>query len=79
MNSEENYFTGDLDTFGGNSGSPVFNKRTGVVEGILVRGQKGYAYDSEGSCYRVHVVNKICEGENCKMEDVTRITVVEGL
>ena len=79
MNSEENYFTGDLDTFGGNSGSPVFNKETGVVEGILVRGQQDYAYEREGSCYRVNIVDDLCEGDKCKMEDVTRITVVEGL
>jgi V8-like Glu-specific endopeptidase len=32
------YFVANLDTYGGNSGSAVFNARTGVVEGILVRG-----------------------------------------
>lgn len=79
INSEENYFTGDLDTFGGNSGSPVFNKNTGIVEGILVRGQLDYTYDREGNCTRVNVVNKICEGEGCKLEDVTRITQVKGI
>ena len=33
------YFVANLDTFGGNSGSAVFNSETGVVEGILVRGE----------------------------------------
>lgn len=31
-------FMTDLDTFGGNSGSPVFNARTGLIEGILIAG-----------------------------------------
>lgn len=37
-------FTTNLDTFGGNSGSPVFNSKTGLVEGILVRGDVDYEY-----------------------------------
>ena len=32
------FFTTDLDTFGGNSGSAVFNASTNKIEGILVRG-----------------------------------------
>ncbi len=31
-------FMTDLDTFGGNSGSPVFNTRTGLIEGIIIAG-----------------------------------------
>lgn len=33
------YFFTNLDTFGGNSGSPVFNAATGLIEGIHVRGE----------------------------------------
>ncbi len=36
------YFTTDLDTFVGNSGSPVFNINTMQVEGALVRGGTDY-------------------------------------
>lgn len=36
------YFVANLDTYGGNSGSPVFNAATGVVEGILVRGNPDF-------------------------------------
>lgn len=32
------YFMTDLDTYGGNSGSPVFNAKTGLMEGILTGG-----------------------------------------
>lgn len=38
------YFSTNLDTFGGNSGSPVFNSSTGLVEGILVRGDVDYKH-----------------------------------
>ncbi|WP_420540401.1 S46 family peptidase (plasmid) [Paenibacillus polymyxa] len=33
------FFVANLDTYGGNSGSPVFNSDTHEVEGILVRGE----------------------------------------
>jgi V8-like Glu-specific endopeptidase len=36
--SERHYFTTNLDAYVGNSGSPVFNAETGLVEGILVAG-----------------------------------------
>ncbi len=35
---EQDSFMTDLDTFGGNSGSPVFSARTGLLEGILIAG-----------------------------------------
>lgn len=36
------FFVANLDTYGGNSGSAVFNAKTGAVEGILVRGDTDY-------------------------------------
>ena len=41
-NSKRTKFITNLDTFGGNSGSAVFNAKTGVVEGILVSGKTDY-------------------------------------
>jgi len=38
-NKSSVFFSTDLDCFRGNSGSPVFNARTFVVEGVFVRGQ----------------------------------------
>lgn len=43
---QKGFFVADLDTFGGNSGSPVFNVKTLKIEGILVRGGVDYVYDS---------------------------------
>jgi V8-like Glu-specific endopeptidase len=46
----ETFLTANLDTFGGNDGSPVINVNTGLVEGILVRGAEDYEIDSENNC-----------------------------
>lgn len=77
-NDNEVYFEANLDTFGGNSGSAVFNSDTGEVEGILVRGATDYVMDWSRFC---RVVNK-CEdidnsGFSCMGEEVTRISQVE--
>ena len=48
-NSASGSFEANLDTYGGNSGSPVFNSVTGVVEGILVNGATDYV--SSGNCW----------------------------
>lgn len=69
------FFKATTDSFGGNSGSAVFNQDTGVVEGILVRGEQDYAYDSASKCYRV----KYCAESGCRGEDVTRITNITSL
>ncbi len=69
------FFKANLDTFGGNSGSAVFNAETGVVEGILVRGERDYYLDQEAGCNRVYK----CEDDGCRGEDVTRITVIPEL
>ncbi len=47
------YFVANLDTFGGNSGSPIFNQNSGVVEGILVRGEVDYVRNN--NCFESNV------------------------
>lgn len=68
--SKNGYFTANLDTYGGNSGSAVFNAKNGNVEGILVRGEQDYTY--RGSCR----VSNVCPADGCRGEDVTKISVV---
>lgn len=51
-NDNENLFQVPLDSFEGNSGSPVFNAKTLEVEGILVNGQSDLFFDSQKGCYR---------------------------
>ena len=68
----EFYFTSNLDTYGGNSGSPVFNNISGVVEGILIRGEIDYIFDSENNCR----LSSHCSDGSCSGEDVTKITEI---
>ena len=67
---ESGFFMANLDTYGGNSGSAVFNDRTGQVEGILVRGEQDFAF--ENGC----VVSNKCPADGCRGEDVTLISSV---
>ena len=69
------YFSSNLDTFGGNSGSAVFNADTGEVEGILVRGEADYVNDRRRGC---KVPNQCSDG-GCRGEEVTRITNIKNL
>lgn len=65
-NSPARYFVANTDTYGGNSGSPVFNDATHVVEGILVRGETDFVWD--GNCR----VSNVCPANGCRGEDCTR-------
>jgi hypothetical protein len=55
----------NLDTFSGNSGSPVFNAQTYEIEGVLVSGEEDFV--SYGSCN----IPKICQDTGCRGEDIT--------
>ncbi|NPD21912.1 trypsin-like peptidase domain-containing protein [Corallococcus exiguus] len=67
-NTQAAFFVANLDTYGGNSGSPVFNSQTHEVEGILVRGETDFA--SNGSCN----ISLVCPSTGCRGEDCTRTT-----
>lgn len=68
--SNPHYFTVTSDTYGGNSGSPVFNSETHMVEGILVRGEDDFRRISLGpnECS----VTVVCPFNGCRGEDVTK-------
>jgi V8-like Glu-specific endopeptidase len=71
---KEKFFQANLDTYGGNSGSAVFNVETEEVEGILVRGENDYVRDPSG-CQ----VSYKCTNEGCRGEDVTYITNLDAI
>lgn len=58
-------FKANLDTYGGNSGSPVVDAKTGIVEGILVHGADDLK--QQGSC-------TVSRRENGKKEGIYKIT-----
>jgi hypothetical protein len=70
---EEGFFVANLDTYGGNSGSAVFNAETLEVMGILVRGERDFSYDSGKKCYR----SNVCNDAYCRGEDSTNISFIE--
>jgi Trypsin-like peptidase domain len=71
-NENPDFFVANLDTFGGNSGSGVYDQSTKKLIGILVRGETDYVEDQSKNCSRVN----ICPSSGCRGEDVTRISLV---
>lgn len=67
-NTPNAYFVANLDTLTGNSGSPVFNKNTHQLEGLLVRGERDFEITEEG-CKK----SNICPNTGCRGEDCTRV------
>lgn len=65
--SIRDYFIATTDTFGGNSGSGVYELTNYTVAGILVRGEVDYR--TNGSC---SVVN-VCTETGCRGEDITYV------
>lgn len=72
FSTHDSYFSTNLDTFGGNSGSPVFNEKTLEVEGILVRGDMDYVERDqvEITCQEVNQCSD--DRKDCK-EDIPDI------
>ena len=68
-NRRRAYFVANLDTYGGNSGSPVFDARSRKVEGILVSGEKDFV--KNGNCF----LSLVCPDAGCQGESVTRSTL----
>lgn len=71
--SPKGHFVANLDTYGGNSGSAVFNARNGLIEGILVRGETDYVWQS--GCQ----ISNVCSDDGCRGEDVTKISALSSL
>lgn len=68
-NQNKSYVVCNLDTYGGNSGSPVINDdEPHEIEGILVRGDTDF--NQVGDCQ----VSNVCPNTGCSGEDVTRAT-----
>ncbi len=74
-NENPTYFVVNSDTFSGNSGSPVINSKTYELEGILVRGEDDYIYNSTKDCFEL----KHCEEYDCRGEDVIRISEIKEI
>ena len=69
-NSLDYIFKTNADTFSGNSGSPVIGLGSGLVEGILIRGEDDFQEDFQLGCK----MPMKCQGSECRGESVQRST-----
>ena len=77
-NTDANFFVANLDTYGGNSGSPVFNRTTHQVEGLLVRGEKDFIVRNPSQANSCRISLR-CPTTGCRGEDCTRATLFAHL
>ncbi len=73
---KNSFFKTNTDSYGGSSGSPLFNKDNQVV-GILVRGEDDYISkpiptDTTLSCK----ISRVCKDNECRGEDATNISFI---
>ncbi|MGZ3694239.1 MAG: trypsin-like serine peptidase [Bdellovibrionota bacterium] len=66
-------FLASIDAMEMNSGSPVYNGKTGLLEGILLDGEEDFSFDTKGKCYFSHW----CKEESCSGEGILRISEVQ--
>lgn len=75
MKDNQQSFDSDLDTFGGDSGSPVFDAETGVVIGIQSTAHADHYHDDVRNCRQL----KICRpGDKCHPATSSRISNLEN-
>jgi hypothetical protein len=68
INEADSFFLANVDSYHGNSGSPIINAKTGMIEGVLVNGEVDYEYNQQNRCF----LSKRCEMDGCKGEKVTK-------
>lgn len=71
-NTNSAYFVTDLDTFVGSSGAPVLNSDTGLVEGLVARGDRDWLSTAAGC----RAYNR-CRDGACRGEDVVRMSAIQ--
>ena len=70
--SNDAWFVANLDTFGGNSGSGVYDQTTKKLAGVLVEGELDYKPDVARGCFLVN----LCPENGCSGETVSRLNQV---
>lgn len=72
-----NFFYANLDTYGGNSGSPVFDENTGEVLGILIQGARDYVRSATDFC---QVSNRVSnDGGDEKVFKIKKVKELKDL
>jgi subtilisin-like proprotein convertase family protein len=75
-NSAASYFQANVDTYAGSSGSPIFNRSTLEIEGVVSTGKPDFITDPGGTCDR----SAVCADTGCPdWENITRATAFSGV
>jgi V8-like Glu-specific endopeptidase len=69
------YFQANLNSYSGNSGSPVFDINSGSVAGILVRGENDFEWNENDRCMQ----SKFCPMGECRGEDVFPASLINSI
>ena len=64
-----------VDTFIGNSGSPVYDDREKKLVGLLSSGESDWVFDNQFGCN----VTKVCQSGKCLGERVFKVSALEGI
>lgn len=70
-----NKINAELETYGGNSGSPIFKKNSSLVEGILVAGEDDFVLSEKENCYR----SNVCTSSTCIGEDIISAQAIRSI
>lgn len=70
-----NMINAELETYGGNSGSPIFKKNSSLVEGILVAGEDDFVLSEKEKCYR----SNVCNSSSCSGEDIISAQAIRSI
>lgn len=65
----------ELETYGGNSGSPIFKKNSDLIEGVLVAGETDFEEDKTNKCYR----SKVCLDKDCSGEEIISAELIKTI
>ena len=75
-NSPSTFFQANADTYIGSSGSPVINRTTLEVEGLVTAGMESFVVDDSLTCDR----SRVCPDSGCPgWEDISRVTTFSSL
>ncbi len=75
-NSAPTFFQANVDAYVGSSGSPIFNRSTLEVEGLVSTGKQDFLTDPGGTCDR----SAVCADTGCPdWEHITRSTTFSGV
>ncbi|QDK37437.1 serine protease [Bdellovibrio sp. NC01] len=64
-----------IDTFSGNSGSPVFDEKSGALIGILTGGESDFVYNPQDACNDI----KVCASGTCMGERVFKLSAIASV